>query len=195
MFVTPVMQHALAPNLFDPINWPPLLPLRWRCSWLLCCLPHSRFAHSAAYRPDGPDLLYTPPYSALVCKKHYAAWPARHRESNHFIKMIGLVREISSQKIRRQLAWTYSDPTLQVWNLAQTKSYLVKLAKVNSTKTHKAACCSHFSWKCNIRCWCVYAHISVHNPAFLARRFLRRWQSALTSATRTNTGKLTTRGN
>ena len=123
----------------------------------------------------------------------YAAWPARHRESNHFIKMIGLVREISSQKIRRQLAWTYSDPTLQVWNLAQTKSYLVKLAKVNSTKKHKAARCSHFSWKCNIRCWCVYAHISVHNPAFLARRFIRRWQSALTSATRTNTGKLTTR--
>ena len=107
--------------------------------------------------------------------------------------MIGLVREISSQKIRRQLAWTYSDPTLQVWNLAQTKSYLVKLAKVNSTKKHKAARCSHFSWKCNIRCWCVYAHISVHIPAFLARRFQRRWQSALTSAIRTNTGKLTTR--
>ena len=91
MLVTPDMQHALAPNLFDPINWTPLLPLLWRCSWLLCCLPHSRFAHSAASRPDGPDLLYTPPYSALVCKKHYAAWPARHRESNHFIKMIGLV--------------------------------------------------------------------------------------------------------
>ena len=114
-------------------------------------------------------LVAAPPFlNKQPVASHYAAWPARHRESNHFIKMIGLVREISSQKIRRQLAWTYSDPTLQVWNLAQTKSYLVKLAKVNSTKKHKAARCSHFSWKCNIRCWCVYAHISVHNPAFFS---------------------------
>ena len=74
-------------------------------------------------------------------RARYAAWPARHRESDNFIKMIGLVREISSQKIRRQLAWTYSDPALQVWNLAQTKSYLVKLAKANSTKKHKAVRC------------------------------------------------------
>ena len=125
----------------------------------------------------------------------YAAWPAQHWESNHFIKMIGLVHKISSQKIRCQLAWTYSDPTLQVWNLAQTKPYLVKLAKVNSTKKHKAARCSHFSWKCNIHCWCVYAHILVHNPAFLARHFICHWQSVLMSATCTNTGKLTTWGN
>ena len=54
----------------------------------------------------------------------YAAWPAWHRESNHFIKMIGrvarnLVPEISAAN------WPglIRIPTLQVWNLAQPSNH------------------------------------------------------------------------
>ena len=65
----------------------------------------------------------------------YAAWPAWHRESNHFIKMIGRVaRNFVPEISGANWPGLIRIPALQVWNVAQTRSYPVKLANANSTK-------------------------------------------------------------
>ena len=65
---------------------------------------------------------------ALVRKKHYAAWPARQRESNHFMNNDWpKVRGISSQKFAANWPGLIRIPTPQVWKSSPTIQLCIRL--------------------------------------------------------------------
>ena len=65
---------------------------------------------------------------ALVRKKHYAAWPARQRESNHIYEYDWpKVRGISSQKLAANRPGLIRIPTPPVWKSSPTIQLCIRL--------------------------------------------------------------------